>query len=92
MKCARCKAEALTGASLCPLHIVRARIWAWSQQRPACKIYMPRSLNKGRKGSDPLAVIAKDLLNLLAQQKHTCAISGEPITLGITRKLTTLNL
>ena len=83
MKCARCKAEALAGASLCPLHIVRARIWAWSQQRPCCKIYMPRSLKKGRKGSDPLAAIAKDLLNLLEQQKHTCALSGEPIVLGV---------
>jgi 5-methylcytosine-specific restriction endonuclease McrA len=83
MKCGRCKAEALAGASLCPVHIVRARIWAWSQQRPSCKIYMPRSLQKGRKGSDPLAVIAKDLLNLLDQQKHTCALSGKPIALGV---------
>jgi 5-methylcytosine-specific restriction endonuclease McrA len=48
---------------------------------------MPRSLQKGRKGLDPLAAIAKDLLNLLEQQEHTCAISGKPIFLGVNAEI-----
>ena len=87
MKCARCKSEAMDGASLCVVHAIRARIAAWAQQRPSCKPYMPRSLSKGRAGDDPLAVIAKGLLVMLEHQKYTCAISGKRIALGVNAEI-----
>ena len=82
MKCARCQLQAVEGASLCPVHMVRARIFAWSQQRPQCNGYMPRSGIKGRNSVDPLRTIAKELLNKLADQSGKCAVSGKPIKLG----------
>lgn len=87
MKCARCQSQAVEGASLCPVHMVRARVFAWSQQRPLCNRYMPRSGIKGRNSLDPLRVIAEKLLKQLAVQNNKCAISGKSIQLGVNAEI-----
>ena len=87
MKCARCQSQAVEGASLCPVHMIRARVFAWSQQRPLCNRYMPRSGIKGRNSLDPLRVIAEKLLKRLAEQNNKCAISGKSIHLGVNAEI-----
>jgi hypothetical protein len=87
MKCARCQSQAVEGASLCPVHMVRARVFAWSQQRPRCNCYLPRSGVKGRNSVDPLRVIAEKLLKQLAIQNNKCAISGKLIQLGVNAEI-----
>lgn len=87
MKCARCQLQSVEGASLCPIHMVRARVFSWSQQRPRCNRYMPRSGIKGRNSLDPLRSIAEQLLERLATQNNKCAISGQSIKLGVNAEI-----
>lgn len=87
MKCARCQLQAVEGASLCPIHMIRARVFGWSQQRPRCNQYMPRSGIRGRNSCDPLRSIAEKLLGKLTAQNNKCAISGQVITLGVNAEI-----
>jgi hypothetical protein len=81
MKCTRCSKEALQGKSLCKLHLIRARIWQWSVQRPECKPYLPQTTGLGRRGNDPIMRIAKQLDEKLKEQEFKCAITGIDISL-----------
>lgn len=83
--CSRCSRPLLDGYSLCVGHMVRARMSQWAVQRPECKPYRP-SYGKGS-GNDALYELACLALQKLEEQKSICAVSGEPIQIGVNAQL-----